>query len=295
VEAAATGARGLLRLRDRRFLDRAAWTHAVDLVAATVRRYGEEHQLRHGIGKGELKGLLTGKLGAGLFDEALDALLGEKKLVIQKDRIAVPDAGPALSAEQERAIRKVEDRLQGSGFQVPDLSGVLREVPPSAKPTELARYLVDSGRAVRVTSELLYPAPLWFEIERRVRDHFARGPSLTMAEFKDLLQVSRKYAVPLLEHMDRTGLTRRHHLHETVVQKAIREAARSNPGKGFGLDLMLILGILLSLAAILFFTPFSHSLGDLIILPTPKGATVIFCKDFAITLGYTDDYPQIDD
>jgi selenocysteine-specific elongation factor len=92
---------------------------------------------------------------------------------------------------------------------VPDLPGVLREVPPSARPAELARYLVESGRAVKVTSELLYPAPLWAEIERRVREHFARGPSLTMADFKGLFQVSRKYAVPILEHLDRTGLTRR--------------------------------------------------------------------------------------
>ena len=209
VEVAATTATGLLRLKGGTFLDRAAWNRALELVEATVRKYGEAHQLRHGVGKGELKGLLAEKIGAGVFDEALDTLLAEKKLVTSKDRIAVPNAGPALSEEQERALRRIEERLQGSGFQVPDLPGVLRDVPPSAKPAELARYLVESGRAVKVTTELLYPAPLWAEIERRVRDHFGRAPSLTMAEFKELLQVSRKYAVPLLEHLDRTGLTRR--------------------------------------------------------------------------------------
>jgi selenocysteine-specific elongation factor len=209
VEAAARAAAGLLRLRDGRYLDRAAWTTALDLVLATVRRYGEEHKLRHGVGKGELKGLLAGTLDGGLFDEALDSLLGEKRLVTSRDRIALPEAGPALTEEQIRSLERIEERLQASGFQVPDLPGVLREVPPSARPAELARYLVESGRAVKVTSELLYPAPLWAEIERRVREHFARGSSLTMADFKGLFQVSRKYAVPILEHLDRTGLTRR--------------------------------------------------------------------------------------
>ncbi|HET9251201.1 MAG TPA: selenocysteine-specific translation elongation factor [Candidatus Eisenbacteria bacterium] len=209
VEAAARESKALLRLEDGRYLDRASWTKAVALVLDAVRRYQEEHPLRHGIGKGELKALLAETLDAGVFDEALQRLLAERKIVPSKDRIALPEAGPALTEEQARALQKVEGRLQASGFQVPDLSGVLREVPPSAKPAELARYLVESGRAVKVTSELLYPAPLWAEIERRVLQHFTRGPSLTMGDFKDLLQVSRKYAVPLLEHLDRTGLTRR--------------------------------------------------------------------------------------
>jgi selenocysteine-specific elongation factor len=209
VEAAARVTSGLLRLKDGRFLDRVAWDKALDLVLGTVRRYGEEHRLRHGVGKGELKGLLAESIESGVFDQALDQLLAETKLVPNKDRIAVPEAGPALSEEQVRSLARIEERLQASGFQVPDLSGVLREVPPSARPAELARYLVDSGRAVKVTSELLYPAPLWAEVERRVREHFHKGPSLTMADFKELFQVSRKYAVPLLEHLDRTGWTRR--------------------------------------------------------------------------------------
>ena len=209
VEAAARAMKSLRSLKDGRFLDRAAWAKGLDVVLAAVRRHKEEHPLRHGIGKGELKALLTETLDAPVFDEALETLLGEKRLVASQDRIALPEAGPSMTEEQVRSLRRVEERLQGSGFQVPDLSGVLREVPPSARPTELARYLVESGRAVKVTSELLYPAPLWAEIERRVRQHFTRSPSLTMADFKDLLQVSRKYSVPLLEHLDRTGLTRR--------------------------------------------------------------------------------------
>ena len=89
------------------------------------------------------------------------------------------------------------------------MAQLLREVPASARPPELARYLVESGRAVRVTSDLYYPAARWAEVEARVRGHFAGKPALTMGEFKDLIQVSRKYAVPLLEHLDRLGITRR--------------------------------------------------------------------------------------
>jgi len=92
---------------------------------------------------------------------------------------------------------------------VPEVSELTRGIPPADRPSELIRYLVDSGRAVKVTSELLYTKALWEDLEGRLRSHFRKSPTLGMGAFKELVQVSRKYAVPLLEHLDRTGLTRR--------------------------------------------------------------------------------------
>ena len=57
------------------------------------------------------------------------------------------------------------------------------------------RYLVESGRVVKVTSELVYTRAQWEEID--VAGHFRARPRLGMADFKSYLQVSRKYAVPL--------------------------------------------------------------------------------------------------
>ncbi|MEK7316672.1 MAG: SelB C-terminal domain-containing protein, partial [Candidatus Eisenbacteria bacterium] len=73
----------------------------------------------------------------------------------------------------------------------------------------LVRYLVESGRVVKVTAEILYPSDRWAELEAKVRQHLSRNPDLSMAAFKELFQVSRKYSIPVLEQLDRTGLTRR--------------------------------------------------------------------------------------
>jgi selenocysteine-specific elongation factor len=206
VEAAASS---LLRLNDGRWLDRAAWTALLARMTDAVRRYGEAHKLRHGIPKGELKSLLAREIEGTVFDEALDRLLADRSLRADQDKIALPDSGPTFAPEQVRALETIERRLDAAGFQVPDMAQLLREVPASARPPELARYLVESGKAVRVTSDLYYPAARWAEVEARVRGHFSQKPALTMGEFKDLIQVSRKYAVPLLEHLDRLGITKR--------------------------------------------------------------------------------------
>jgi selenocysteine-specific elongation factor len=200
---------GLRRTKEGNLLSKEAWTAALDRIEKAVREYGETHRLRQGIPKGELKSLLSREVEGSVFDEALEMKLREKGLVAREDRIGLPEMGPALTAAHERALETLEGRLQGSGFQVPDLPVLLRDVPADLKPAELVRYLVESGRAVKVTSDLLYTTVQWAEIESRVRSHFAKNPTMAMAEFKDLLQVSRKYAVPLLERLDRTGLTRR--------------------------------------------------------------------------------------
>ncbi len=209
VEAAASRLPALVRLNDRRWLDQAAWAALLARVVDAVRRYGEAHRLRHGIPKGELKSLLAREIEGPVFDEALERLLADRTLRSEQDRVGLPDSGPTFAPEQAQALERMERRLDAGGFQVPDLAELLRDVPASARPAELARYLVESGRAVRVTSDLYWTAARWAEVESRVREHFARKPALAMGEFKDLVQVSRKYAVPMLEHLDRLGITRR--------------------------------------------------------------------------------------
>ena len=208
IETASQGT-GFVRARDGRLLALREWERAIGRVIGAVRDYGAEHKLRHGIPKGELKSQLQREIEGAVFDEALETAVRERRLQTSGDRVTLPDAGPSLTEVESRALELVERRLASSGFQVPDLSDLLKDLPPGVKPGEVVRHLQEAGRVVKVTSELLYPTQLWEEIEARVRAHFSRRPALTMAEFKELLQVSRKYAVPLLEHLDRSGLTRR--------------------------------------------------------------------------------------
>ena len=199
----------LVRLRDGRLLTPAAWRAALEGVVGQVTRYGQANALRDGIPKGELKSLLARELPGAVFDEALEVLLRGNRLAQKADRVTLPEAAPALNPKQALAVGELERRLAGRGFQVPEVSELTRGIPPADRPSELIRYLVDSGRAVKVTSELLYPKALWEDLEARLRTHFQKSPTLSMGAFKDLVQVSRKYAVPMLEHLDRTGLTRR--------------------------------------------------------------------------------------
>ncbi len=209
VEAAASEAKGLRLLRDGSYLTEEAWKGTLERIENAVARYAETHKLREGIGKGELKSLLARDIDGSVFDEALESLVGAKTLAFRGDRVSLPDAGPVLTPEQARAVADLERQLAAGGYAVPEVSELIKGLAPALKPQELIRYLVESGRAIKVTAELLYPAERWAELEAKVRQHLSRNPDLSMAAFKELFQVSRKYSIPVLEHLDRTGLTRR--------------------------------------------------------------------------------------
>jgi selenocysteine-specific elongation factor len=200
---------GIFVLRDGTFLAREAWLEALGRIVEETARFGEKHRLRRGISKGDLKSALQREMPGTVFDQALEIALSDRRLRLAGDLVALPGSGPTLGPGQEEALALMERRLSGAGFQPPDRAELARGVAAAAKPAELLQYLVESGRAVRVTSEILYPAETWAEIEALVRRHFAREATLSVTTLKDMLQVSRKYAVPLLEHLDRAGLTLR--------------------------------------------------------------------------------------
>ena len=60
---------------------------------------------------------------------------------------------------------------------------------------------------MRVSQEFTYTARQLEELRSKLAAHFSKKPMMTVADFKEISAVSRKYAVPLLEHGDRAGWT----------------------------------------------------------------------------------------
>jgi selenocysteine-specific elongation factor len=104
-----------------------------------------------------------------------------------------------------RALEQLEGELEAAGLAVPEApSWRARLGAVTAEVEALGAFL---GRLVRVSQEYTYTARQLEGLRAKLAAHFARRPALTVAEFKELAGVSRKWAVPLLEHCDRTGFT----------------------------------------------------------------------------------------
>ena len=133
------------------------------------------------------------------------------RLVGDLRRIARADFKPKLSAN----LRKLKDKLvaayQEARFQPPEpasFAGTAGGNAASLK--DLFEVCVAEGFLVHVAGDLYLHADADADMRRRVKERLSRqGGGLTVAEIRDLLGTTRKYAVPLCEYLDRVGVTRR--------------------------------------------------------------------------------------
>jgi selenocysteine-specific elongation factor len=141
-----------------------------------------------------------------LVAAALDALVGVGMIAAEGTGLRLPDHAVALDPAQEAARDRLLAALGAAPFAPPRLAAAADAAGAS---TALVRELEAAGAIVRLEPDLALLASAIDDAHGRLRAAFAEEGPLTAARAKDVLGTSRKFALPLLEHLDRTGRTRR--------------------------------------------------------------------------------------
>ncbi len=144
----------------------------------------------------------------------LDPVLAEavidhdSAIVVRGDVIALTAHKVRVSSGEVEALAQLERAFRDAGFQPPLLNEILKSADPDAKKARgLLEALIKSGRLVRLSPDLVYHADVIAHIRKSLAPH--KGRKFSIPEFKDWTQISRKYAIPLLEYLDRVHVTRR--------------------------------------------------------------------------------------
>jgi selenocysteine-specific elongation factor len=148
-------------------------------------------------------------------DEALlhavtDRLVAGKKLVSDGRRLARADFKPKLSVNQRKLKDRIVEAHAAAGFQPPDPKEFANQAGGNAAALrDIYEVAIAEGMLVRVSDDVYLSAESDGEMRRRVTERLQSGPGATVAEIRDLLGTTRKFAVPICEYLDRIGLTRR--------------------------------------------------------------------------------------
>lgn len=129
-------------------------------------------------------------------------------LVVEGETIRLRSHSLSLDTREAAAIHAIEQAFQRGGLAAPATAEVLAGsgVDP-AKARSLFQLLVRQRRLVKVSAELTYHAGALEELRGLLAAR--KGVRFTVGEFKEWTGVSRKYAIPLLEYLDRERITRR--------------------------------------------------------------------------------------
>jgi selenocysteine-specific elongation factor len=145
-----------------------------------------------------------------LLQAVAERLIRAKQLVGDARRIARADFKPKLSANQRKLKDKIVEAHVAAGFAPPEPKEFANQAGGNAAALkDIFEVACAEGFLVRVTDEIYLSADAEAEMRRRVTERLQSGTGATVAEIRDLLGTTRKYAVPVCEYLDRVGLTTR--------------------------------------------------------------------------------------
>ncbi len=179
-------------------------------MSAAVKTFHEKNPLQFGISKEELRSKFTKTVPSEVFFGILEGAIEQKELQIQKDLVAVYGRKVALDQHQEALALRIEEFLNRSGLDTPGLEDLSRQLKePQEKTRGILYLLVREHKAVKIADDYFLHARAWDELKQKIRSLKASRKTFSVPDFKALFGISRKFAIPLLESLDREGVTRR--------------------------------------------------------------------------------------
>ncbi|MGH9611465.1 MAG: SelB C-terminal domain-containing protein, partial [Bryobacteraceae bacterium] len=198
---------GLVILNEPRswLIDPVWFQQRADALHGMLKDFHREKPLLPGMSKEELRMRLIPNAP----EFILDALLTRSKTAVaQGDLLRLASHRVALKSDEENATSKIEEAFRKAGLAVPSTAEALAKcgVEP-ARAKSLLQLMLRDRRLVRITEDLVFhPSAI-----ENLRGLLAakKGVRFGVAEFKDWTGISRKYAIPLLEFLDREHVTKR--------------------------------------------------------------------------------------
>ncbi len=174
-------------------------------LTAAVRQFHREHSLLPGTQKQDLKGRAMPEAAAEIFDHILATA---PELVQDGEVVRLRSHRVVLKLDEEQARNAIDTAFERAGLTAPAVQDVLRlSGLEAARARSVLQILLREGRLVRISDELVLHLSAMAGLREILRKR--SGERFTVAVFKEWTGVSRKYAIPLLEYLDRVHITRR--------------------------------------------------------------------------------------
>jgi selenocysteine-specific elongation factor len=176
----------------------------------TVEDFHRANPLLPGITKQDLLGK-TKEMGTALFETALDDLVKARKVMVTGEIVQSAGRELVLTGDEAKAKALIESEFKKAGLAVPGFATILEKLPVDSKRAEkLLQILLREKVLVKVAADLIFHGSALIRLKEMLANYKKRqGEQLPISVFKELTGVSRKYAIPLLEHLDRERVTRR--------------------------------------------------------------------------------------
>ena len=190
----------LVRL-GRRLLARSRWEELRAASTAAIAAYHDAEPLRPGMPREEWRSRL--RIPGPLSADVVHRLRGEGVLEEADGCLALPGRGRSVSDSARRAADAVLALLAERGLDPPTMA----ELRAAGLTPQLLRLLLDDGRAVRLSTDVVLAGIVFAGLRERVEEHLRAHGEATVAQIRDAVGATRRVVVPLLETLDASRVT----------------------------------------------------------------------------------------
>jgi len=192
-------------------LSEALFQEVAKKLLARLEAFHKENPLLAGIPREELRASVGRRVRTETFRAALEELVKQNKVVTQGELVRKPGTEITLTPEEARAKEQIEQAFAKAGLAVPSVKEVLAQLAIDSRHAEkILQILLREKVLVRVSPELIFHRDALGRLPALLQNHKkTRGERIGVPAFKELTGITRKYAIPLLEYLDRQRLTRR--------------------------------------------------------------------------------------
>jgi selenocysteine-specific elongation factor len=185
-----------------------AFGEAETRVLQALRAFHDANPLVAGMGKEELRERV--KLNAEVSAAVLAKAVGDKKLAVAGELVHLCGRGVVMKDEETESKKIIEHAFRSAGLKVPLLKDVLASLKvDKARAQKIMTLLFRDRVLIKISDDLVFHHSTLADLRRRIARLKSTMPRIDVAKFKELTDVSRKYAIPLLEYLDRERVTRR--------------------------------------------------------------------------------------
>jgi selenocysteine-specific elongation factor len=199
------------------FISRQLFDRLRQLTLEAVEGHQKRDPLSKGLAREALREQIFNRVPLEIFRSVLKGLELEGRVVFAKDVVRTFGHAPELSAEDAELRNRLEKIFQQAELEPPSLADALQAATGSGKADvnrsrRILQLLLEEKHLVRLQADLVFHRSVLDLLISKVRAYATRHEpdrTIDVATFKELAGVSRKYAIPLLEFLDRERVTRR--------------------------------------------------------------------------------------
>jgi selenocysteine-specific elongation factor len=201
----------LVRFQDRMFAAE-EFELAQRSVLGAISGFHRRNPLNPGMSKGEMQDELQRALHIApeLFEDSLASLVKAKKLEVVNDLVRLPGHAVVMKDDEAESKKTIEAAFATAGLKVPALHEVIAGLKvDKVRAQKIVTLLLRDKVLMKISDELVFHRQALEELRRQMGAFKSKSTKIDVAKFKEMTGVSRKYAIPLMEYLDRERVTRR--------------------------------------------------------------------------------------